>query len=68
MKFIEVNQIGGLKIDKISINVDSITSIQQPREGHCIIATDDGQKYLVDESYDDIINIIKKIAKLSDIY
>lgn len=61
MDYIEFQYSGGLKLEKITVNKNSIISIQKPvSEKHgCIISLSNGEKYPLKESYENVISILK---------
>jgi len=61
--FMELNYAGDLELEKVMINLDFITCIQKPKKDTfgCIISMDNGEKYPVKETYNEVIDTLKKL-------
>jgi len=59
---IEFTYVGGLELNKVTLAVDQIVSIQKPKATQfgCIISMTNGEKFPVKELYDDVKKMIWK--------
>jgi len=61
MKKIELTYCGGLKLDKVSLVVSKIESVQQPENTTkvgCIVQMESGEKFPVKETYEYVNKIV----------